>query len=632
MISRAHLLALLAVAAMLFAVPAFMRDLWTPDEPRYALVAREMLHSGDWVVLQRNGEVYREKPPLLFWAIAAISAPLGDVNEITARAPSILAALLTLLLTYDLARRMFGPHAGLWSAMVLATTFRFWWQSNTGQIDMLLTACTTLSLYALWRWHESRQAQWPVAYHAGTALALLAKGPPALIFTLLGAVVSLWGRRDERRGLRLWLGVPLSIAPVAAWFYFSRQTGTGDVGGEVSGTFARQIMGRIFSGVSHSQPPWYYLKVLPIEWFPWILLLPWTIAYTWRTRREGPAVRLLLAWILPALIFFHIIVEKRALYLLPMYPALAILVARSLLALLDEGRYGWLRATAMAWVVFVAANVVSTFMVDYTAAAGGEQPSLYLFTVVAVMCFGWTCVIGWTKAWRHWPAAWVAQSAALLLAAGIGVFPVVNYNKGSKEFCAPVRTLARDGGVDVLSVRFLREEYVFYSEAKHRVVLTYPGLSTMGESGSEADLQRARMLRYAMEGACVNVPVADYVSPSPMERQALREAVEASLQEAGLSDNETQEYRVAVARDVAAVVKALQADTPVVLFSTMGDWQWILAFVEDVSFLALLKEQQVSSREMVLFANRAAQSALKVGIDTKDTAIHNIGAAEPEAR
>lgn len=632
MISRTQLVALLAVAAILFALPAFMKDLWTPDEPRYALIAREMLHSGDWVVLQRNGEVYREKPPLLFWTIAAISAPLGDVNEFTARTPSILAALVTLLLTYDLARRMFGPHAGLWSALVLATTFRFWWQSNTGQIDMLLTACTTLSLYALWRWHESRHAQWPVAYHAGTALALLAKGPPALIFTLVGAVGFLWGRRDERRGLGLWLGVPLSIVPVAAWFYFSRQTGGGDVGSEVSGTFARQIMGRIFSGVSHTQPPWYYLKILPIEWFPWILIFPWMLVYTWRTRREGPAMRLLLAWVVPAFVLFHIIVEKRALYLLPLYPALAILVARSLLALLDEGRYMWLRVTAIAWVLFVTANVVATFMVDYTVAAGGEQPVLYLFTAVGVICFGWTCAIGWAKAWRHWPAAWVAQSVALLLAAGIGVFPVANFNKGSKEFCAPVRTLARAGDVEALSVRFLREEYVFYSETKQRVVLTYPGLSAVGESTSEADLQRARLLRYAMEGECANVPIADYVAPSPAERGALHAAINIALRQAGLSDREVEQYRSAVADDVAAVMKALQADSPAVLFSPAGDWRWILAFVQDVSFLTLLKDQQVSSREMVLLANRAAHSALNGGIDTKDTSIHNVGAAEPEAR
>lgn len=608
--TRKRVILLFAAAAVLFAVPAFMKDLWTPDEPRYALVAQEMLQSGDWIVLHRNGEVYGEKPPLLFWAIAAVSAPLGAVNEITARLPSIVAALATLWLTFDLARRMFGEQAGLWSAMVLATTFRFWWESNLGQIDMLLTACTTLSVYGLWRSHESRGGAWPVVYHAGAALGLLAKGPPALLITLFTATGFFWGRGDARRGLRLWLGVPLSIVPGAVWFYLARRGGTVDVSDEVSGTFARQVVDRIFSGVSHSQPPWHYLVNLPIEWFPWILVLPWTAIYMWRLRREGPEMRLLLSWLMPALIFFHIIVEKRMVYLLPLYPALAILVARSLIALVDEGRRGWLRATALIWVVLALATAAGPFFVAYTSAAGGERPIMYVLTAAGVLCAVWTVTIILAKAWRHWPVALGMQAAALGLAVGVGVFPVVNYHKSPKDFCAPVRALVRTGDVEVMSVRLRREEYIFYSDQSHRLVLQYPGMPEFGEAGEAATEDRARTIRYAMMDACVGVPVSNYTAPSESERAALRQAIDNGLSEFDLSEEDEQRYRAAVGRDVEAVLATLRGERPAVLFSTSDDWRWILGFAEDTSFLTVLKDQQVSSRDMLLFGNPAAVRTL----------------------
>lgn len=610
---RSAQLVLFAAAAVLFAAPAFMKDLWTPDEPRYALVAQEMLQTGDWVVLHRNGEVYREKPPLLFWMIAAVSAPFGAVNEVTARVPSILSALVTLWLTFDLARRMFGDRAGLWSAIVLATTFRFWWQSNTGQIDMLLTACTTLSIYALWRWHESQGGRWAFAYHAGAALGLLAKGPPALIFTLFSATGFFWRRRDERRGLHLWIGVPLSILPVAVWFYLARSAGTGEVAGEVSGTFTRQVVGRIFSGVSHAQPPWHYLKNLPIEWFPWILIAPWTAVHAWRMRREGPAMWLLLSWFVPTLIFFHIIIEKRSVYLLPLYPPLSIFVARSLIALIDEGRRTWLRATAAIWLPLACAAAISPFFWSYTSSAGGERPIMYLLTVVGALCVAWTLAIVLAKAWRHWPIALAVQAAALFMAVGIGAFPVVDYHKSSKEFCAPIRVLVRAGEVNVMSVRLLREEYIFYSNAPHRIVLLYPGITEFGEPNDPAAQDRARTIRYAMTQACEMIPVADYAAPTGDERKALRAAVDRVAAEAGLSDEEESRFRAAVARDVAVVMDALRWDTPSVVFSSSGDWRWVLAFADDASFLTVLKNQQVSSRDMLLFANPAAVQVLGGG-------------------
>ncbi len=588
-------------------VPALTKDLWTPDEPRYALVAKEMMLSGDYLVPRRNNEVYREKPPLLFWLMAAASWPVGTVTEFTARIPSLLSALATLLLTFDLARRMFGDRTGLWSALILMTTFRFWWQSNTGQIDMLLTACITFSLYSLWRWREASGRGWGVRFHAGLALGLLAKGPPALVFAAFGSAANAWANKEGRRSLRLWLGLPLALALAALWFYLSRRATAGPVADEVSGTFSRQIVDRMLSGVSHAQPPWYYLENLPADCFPWTLLLPWTAFFAWRQRREGPAMRLLLSWILPALVFFHLIAEKRALYLLPLYPPAAILVARSLLALIDEGRYAWLRASAYAWMPVSLAVAALPVLLPFTAFAGAHDDRLAALSAVGVICLLWTGLVVGAKAWRHWPVAWVAQALLLFFAIGVGAFPVVDQFKSAKAFCAPVRALAGAGPVTAFAVRLQREEYVFYSDTFHRIVLESPGAAFL-----DADMRSiAAALPGRMAAACEKIAIEDYTGPTAEERTALREAASAALAGAGLQSDVLARYRQAVARDVDDVLRAASGPAPAVIFVQPSDWRWILAFAEDTRFLSVLRDEVVSSRHVLLLGNPAATDTLR---------------------
>ena len=94
--NRIAIAVLLALAALLFFVNTWGYDLWPPDEPRFGEVAREMMQSGNYLAPYCNGEPYKEKPPLLFWVISAISMPFGDVTEFSARAASGLAALVVV--------------------------------------------------------------------------------------------------------------------------------------------------------------------------------------------------------------------------------------------------------------------------------------------------------------------------------------------------------------------------------------------------------------------------------------------------------------------------------------------------------------------------------------------------------
>ena len=136
-------LGLLVLGLVLFLPGIGGRDLWNPDEPRYAEVTREMRQSGDFFVPHLNGKIYSEKPPLLFWSIAAASLATGEVGPVAARLPSLAAAIVTLFLLFGMAQRLFDRRVAWWSVAILATSGRILWQARVGQIDMLLLCLVT---------------------------------------------------------------------------------------------------------------------------------------------------------------------------------------------------------------------------------------------------------------------------------------------------------------------------------------------------------------------------------------------------------------------------------------------------------------------------------------------------------
>ena len=109
----------LVLAAVIFLWFLGAHDLWAPDEPFFGEGAREMVADGQWLVTHVNGIVNSHKPPLFFWLIALFSLPLGAVTEFTARLPSVLAGLGTLVLIMRLGRRWFGPKTAALAGMLL---------------------------------------------------------------------------------------------------------------------------------------------------------------------------------------------------------------------------------------------------------------------------------------------------------------------------------------------------------------------------------------------------------------------------------------------------------------------------------------------------------------------------------
>jgi len=344
------------------------RDLWNPDEPRYAEVAREMAAEGRFLVPHLNGEVYTQKPPLFFWAINAAALARGGLDEWAARLPSALAAVGTTLLVFAIARRLFEPRVAWMAALVYATSFKVLWQARVAQIDMLLAFLVALSA---WCWLHGYQESGVRSYRLFflvAGLATLTKGPVGLLPFLLSALVFLWAsdRKDELRAMQVGRGLLIWGGVVAAWLLAATlEAGTG----YLEELVLTQNLTRYFDPGStpvmagHLKPWYHYLTTLPVDFLPWSVLLPAAFWVPWREgawRRE-PGYRLAVCWTVIPLLFFSLSSAKRSVYLLPMFPAVALLAAYLLDTVARTGRRHRLAAVvpfAIVGVLFVVVAVL----------------------------------------------------------------------------------------------------------------------------------------------------------------------------------------------------------------------------------------------------------------------------------
>jgi len=323
-------LGLLLLGLVLFLPGIAGRDLWNPDEPRYAEVAREMRATGDWFVPHLNGKIYSEKPPLLFWLIGAASFATGGVSPVSARLPSALAGICTLFLLFGMARRLFDHRVAWGSVLIFATAGRILWQARVGQIDMLLMSLVTLAMYFFVRgWLDHRSGFFRLFFVAA-GLGTLAKGPVGLLPALLSVVVFAWMTRESSRlrevrigsGLAIWAGVVLLwLVPAAV------------AGGRsyLETLVIKQNVTRFADPWHHFQPFYYYLTTAPADFLPWAFFLPGALWLGWRraTDQERRGYLFAFCWMTVTVLFFSLSPAKRTVYVLQMFPAMAMIVALS---------------------------------------------------------------------------------------------------------------------------------------------------------------------------------------------------------------------------------------------------------------------------------------------------------------
>lgn len=439
----------LLLALMVWALLAGLglREPMPADEPRFVLAARTMVDTGQWLFPHRGIELYAEKPPTFMWLQVASYGLVRDW-QVAFLLPSLLAGLLTLWLSGDLARRLWGRRAVPYAVFSLFVCLQFALQAKRAQIDMVLVGMTTLSLWALLRYLLEKPSAWLLALGTFAAgLGTVTKGVgflPLLVF-----LPWLWVRGRSRRALPLHRGVD-ALAGVAGfllgagvWLVPMLSVALTSADPALH-AYAREMLfkqtgTRYANAWHHVKPAWYYLQTMATLWLPGVLLAPWLLPAWWRrVRRVDPRYALLLGWALLVLLFFSASPGKREVYIFPMLPALAVAAAPLLSGLL---RRRGVRAVLWSYLAVLATVAAALGLWLLTASpervqALVEGRGMDLATVAQLvrwlLGFALVAVVVMVAARRRIVVALVAVTAALWTAWGMGFMPALSPDSSAR--------------------------------------------------------------------------------------------------------------------------------------------------------------------------------------------------------
>ncbi len=370
-VSHVRAIAFLALCGLLLFLPGFFNiPPIDRDEARFAQATKQMVESGDFVDIRFQDDVRYKKPVGVYWLQAAVvetalalGLPRAQVRVWLYRVPSLIGAIGAVLLTYWTALAFVTRRGAILAALVLCSSVLLGAEARLAKTDAMLLLSVVAAMGAMARVYLSWQRgedpahppwSWPAIFWTALAGGILLKGPLILMFVGL-TIVTL--AILDRSAAWLWRlrpvwGLMWVLVLVLPWFVaiFWR---AGDA------FFADSIGGDMLSKLSaqesHGAPPGVYLLLFWVTFWPGAALAGMAAPAVWRARQE-PGAQYLLAWLVPSWIVFELVLTKLPHYVLPLYPAIAILTAGAL-----ERRVlsrSWLMRGAAWWFVIPAAASV----------------------------------------------------------------------------------------------------------------------------------------------------------------------------------------------------------------------------------------------------------------------------------
>lgn len=519
MISRSTAIDLLWIAlwfGLLILAGYGLRDPWPADEPRFASIARDMVATGEWLIPRAGGDLYQDKPPLHFWMIAAAYSLIGSLRW-SFLLPSMLASLGTLLLVYDIAKRLHGREAGLFAAVTLACTLHFTITTRGAQIDATLIFFCTLALWAFLR-HWLIAPNIVLVMIGGAAAGLGVMDKAVGFLTLLIWPMAWWllrkpavfaadgtGTRspaDWRFGVAALASFALVLA---AWLvpmlWHVANSGSAELAAYRDELLFQQTVTR-YTAAWHHLRPWYYflVEVVPVLWLPLSLLLWWLVP-RWRAdaAQRRVATLLPLMWAVAVIVFFSLSPGKRGVYILPALPALALAASAHLPSLYR--RVGVERASlALAAVLVVPALllVLGRFAgVDRIERVWAEIEVANTWPVVSFAVIAAT-LWGLAK-WRKPLLAWPLVLSCLTVHWGLAIAPQINAERSASGFMQSM--LAQVPAGRELGLVGYKEQFLLYLDRE----VTNFGHARWREGNAEAE-DAARWLADDPTGRMLLVP------------------------------------------------------------------------------------------------------------------------------
>lgn len=492
-IGRRHLLLLLLVWSVLYLPNLWGRHLTGTDEPKYAQVAREALLEGHWFALHFNGKPYYGKPPLYFWLEALFSLPNGDVTEFTAMLPSCLSALGTILLTYLLGSKLLSPREGMFAALILATMPQFHKFSYMARLDVPFTFLVTACLTCFYLGYKqsgvgtgtglkprpysspaSQSGSYPYFLLAWGLMGLASitkNGPLALFLIVTIILIFLWRRREISmlKETHPFQGVLLLALIISVWLLPACL---------LEGlSYLQGLFGQF---ESHVKTPWgiskflFYLSEVFIGTVPWSLLLPFV--FYWYFKGELSLKNELefpLLWFLVFFFTFSVILQKFSRYILPLCPALALLLAHFWEGYIQ--RHPLREWTYIRKILFWGmALLLGPFFawIFFGIHIGKLSFSSYL---VGIMCIGILSLF--SLAWlifrdKQWKVLFVLiflLMASFQTAYTRFLFPLENEMRSEKAYCEELKRLMEPGATWAV-YKIFRPAQVYYTKSHPEVI------------------------------------------------------------------------------------------------------------------------------------------------------------------
>ncbi len=357
------------------------------DEARYAQATKQMMETGDYVDIRFQNQPRYLQPAGIYWLHVAAARLTGtgvDAPIWVHRLPSLAGAILAVLLTYWVALNLAGETAAFAAALFMAASVLLGFEARDGKIDAVLLATILCAMGFLARAYL-RQPLTPTQaalFWVALAAGIMLKGPLILLVVGLTALsLSLLDRSAAwLRALRPWLGFALMLLLALPWFVAITLRSGGEF---LQIALGPSMLGKVASGQqSHGLPPGTYLLFYWLTFWPAAALVIPAAPWIWRNRQDR-AVRFCLAWIVPTWIVFELIATKLPHYVLPVYPAIATLLALALVGGQRPDRpLAWVMT--VGGVIYLALGVGLQFVLERTV----SLPA-FILAVAGVALFGW---------------------------------------------------------------------------------------------------------------------------------------------------------------------------------------------------------------------------------------------------
>jgi 4-amino-4-deoxy-L-arabinose transferase-like glycosyltransferase len=463
------------------------------DEARFAQATRQMLETGDFVRIRFQDEARNKKPIGIYWLQSATVAALSSAQSSAIwpyRLPSALAGAIAALLTFWFGFRLSGSRpASFIAAVFTASALGVVVEAHLAKTDAALLAATVTAQGALGLVYtatrDGRRVGRPLAlvFWLAEAVAMLLKGPPGPVVALLTAASLSAADRDVRwlKALRPLTGILVAVLIVAPWL-IAVQSAT--AGGFIADSVAHDLLPKLVGAQeAHGAPPGYYLAVVMVGFWPGSLSLVPGLVWGWRRRRDA-AGRFLLAWLVPSWIFFELVPTKLPHYVLPLYPALALLIGCALADGVPKSLAAGARlADAAVRVVWGAVTVVLAAALVVLPVWFGNAVSPTAVAALAVMLGLALLLLRRDVQPTRGALLNAALAASFAVPAALAIVPGLDALWVSRSAAAVLARHPPTPGEAVLSVGYSEPSLVFLLGTATRLVTAQPGGDQLAGAG-----------------------------------------------------------------------------------------------------------------------------------------------------